>query len=113
MKKFLLLVSAPLALSVVLVVLKYAVFADLSLFWALSPLWMATIVTLLVFYAVWLNIAWQKWRLRHGRKICRNCLYCSLAEIKPGRNMCLESSPLKEVSPTQKGCEHFAKAITK
>ena len=111
MKKILILISAPLVLSAVLVIAKYALQANFSLFWALSPLWITAIASILVFYAVWLNIAWQRWRLDHGRKICRNCAHCSLAELSPGRHLCLES--VKEVSPTQKGCDKFDRAVHK
>lgn len=111
MKKLLLLISVPLILTATLLVLKYAVFGEISLFWALSPLWLTAIAAIVVFYAVWLNIAWQRWRLDHGRKICRNCDHCSLAELRPGRHLCLDS--VKEVSPTQKGCDKFKRAAHK
>ena len=111
MKKILILISAPLVLTVVLVIAKYALNANFSLFWALSPLWLTAIASILVFYAVWLNIAWQRWRLDHGRKICRNCAHCSLAELSPGRHLCLDT--VKEVKPTQKGCDKFERAVHK
>lgn len=111
MKKILIAISAPLAISVVLLILRFALNANISLFWALSPIWLTAIASLLLFYAVWLNIAWQRWRLDHGRKICRNCAHCSLAELSPGRHLCLDT--VKEVKPTQKGCENFDRATHK
>lgn len=109
MRKILIAVSAPLLLSLVLVAAKYLFWGEISLFWALSPLWVTLCAAIVVFWAVWLVIAWQRWRLEHGRKICRNCIHCSLADLRPGRKLCLQS--LKEVSPTDRACEEFDRVI--
>lgn len=110
-KKLILILSLPPVLSAVLLTARYAFGAGIPLLWALSPLWLCACAALLVFYAVWLVIAVERWRVSHGKKVCRNCLHCSIADLKPGRKLCLES--MKEVSPTQKGCEKFTYAVRK
>lgn len=109
MKKILTIVSAPLVLTAVLLILKYALFAQISLFWAFSPLWLSAVSAMLVFYGVWLNIAVQRWLLVHGRKRCKNCIHCSLADIRPGRKLCIRT--MKEVNPSEKGCGEWEQAV--
>lgn len=111
MRRFAWIISTPLWVSLVLVAAKYLLNAKISLLWALSPLWLTVGAAWLLFVAVWLNIAIQRMRLSRGSKRCRNCLHCSLAEIRPGRRLCLEK--LQEVSPTDKGCEKFLYVIQK
>lgn len=109
MRRFIIAVSVPLVLTVILVALKYAAFPRISLFWAFSPLWLGAVSALLVFYGVWANIALQRWLMVHGRKKCGNCLHCSIADIRPGRKLCLVD--MKEVEKSQKGCDKWETAV--
>ena len=109
MKKLALIVSLPVVLTAALLILKITLVPGMGILWALSPVWISALAVLLVFYGVWANVAFQKWKMSHWKKRCGTCLHCSLAEIRPGRRYCLWLR--KDVSADDAPCDEWEVAI--